>query len=30
MDDPVDDALGLIVQLRKLFMFILRIFMSRR
>ena len=30
MDDPVDDALGLIVQLRNLFMFILRIFMSRR
>jgi FtsH-binding integral membrane protein len=30
MDDPVDDALGLIVQLRNLFMFLLRIFMSRR
>jgi hypothetical protein len=30
MDDPVDDALGLLVQLRNLFMFILRIFMSRR
>jgi FtsH-binding integral membrane protein len=30
MDDPVDDALGLIVQLRNLFMFLLRIFMSAR
>jgi len=30
MDDPVDDALGLLVQLRNLFMFLLRIFMSRR
>ena len=30
MDDPVGDALGLLVQLRNLFMFILRIFMSRR
>jgi modulator of FtsH protease len=30
MDDPVGDALGLIVQLRNLFMFLLRIFMSRR
>lgn len=30
MDDPVGDALGLLVQLRNLFMFLLRIFMSRR
>lgn len=30
MDDPVGDALGLLVQLRNLFMFILRILMSRR
>ena len=30
MDDPVGDALGLLVQLRNLFMFILRIMMSRR
>ena len=30
MDDPVGDALGLIVQLRNLFMFILRIMMSNR
>jgi FtsH-binding integral membrane protein len=30
MDDPVGDALGLIVQLRNLFMFILRILMSSR
>jgi modulator of FtsH protease len=29
MDDPVEDALCLIVQLRNLFMFLLRIFMSR-
>ena len=30
MDDPVGDALGLLVQLRNLFMFLLRILMSRR
>lgn len=30
MDDPVGDALGLLVQLRNLFMFILRILMSSR
>jgi FtsH-binding integral membrane protein len=30
MDDPVGDALGLLVQLRNLFMFILRILMSAR
>lgn len=30
MDDAVGDALGLIVQLRNLFVFLLRIFMSRR
>lgn len=30
MDNPVRDALGLLVQLRNLFMFLLRIFMSRR
>lgn len=30
MDDPVGDALALLVQLRNLFMFLLRIFMSRR
>ena len=30
MDDPVGDALSLLVQLRNLFMFILRIFMSSR
>jgi FtsH-binding integral membrane protein len=30
MDDPVGDALSLLVQLRNLFMFLLRIFMSRR
>jgi FtsH-binding integral membrane protein len=29
MDDPVGDALALLVQLRNLFMFLLRIFMSR-
>ncbi len=29
MDDPVEDALGLIVQLRNLFMFLLSIFMRR-
>ncbi len=30
LDDPVGDALSLLVQLRNLFMFLLRIFMSRR
>ena len=30
MDDPVGDALAILVQLRNLFMFLLRIFMSRR
>jgi modulator of FtsH protease len=30
MDDPVGDALALLVQLRNLFMFILRLFMSSR
>ena len=30
MDDPVGDALAILVQLRNLFMFILRILMSRR
>ena len=30
MDDPVGDALAMLVQLRNLFMFLLRIFMSRR
>jgi modulator of FtsH protease len=30
MDDPVGDALGLLVQLRNLFMFLLRILMSSR
>jgi modulator of FtsH protease len=30
MDDPVGDALALLVQLRNLFMFLLRIFMSSR
>lgn len=30
MDDPVDDALVFLVQLRNLFMFLLRIFMSSR
>ncbi len=30
MDDPVDDALVFLVQLRNLFMFLLRIFMSAR
>ena len=30
MDDPVGDALALLVQLRNLFMFLLRIFMSAR
>lgn len=30
MDDPVGDALSLLVQLRNLFMFLLRILMSRR
>ena len=30
MDNPVGDALGLVVQLRNLFVFLLRIFMSRR
>ncbi len=30
MDDPVGDALALLVQLRNLFMFLLRLFMSRR
>ena len=30
MDDPVEDTVGLILQLRNLFMFLLRIFMSRR
>jgi hypothetical protein len=29
MDDPLDDALVFLVQLRNLFMFLLRIFMSR-
>ncbi len=30
MDDPVDDALGLLIQLRNLLLFVMRIFMSRR